>query len=152
VVFAIRPGDQVSVRGLRARAVALIDANSITNVATGRSVVDSGPPDGPGRLGSEQTISGRISAVLHGKQGEVNGAVLEDGATLRLPPPEADRMRDWLRVGQTLSARGSVLDTALGKVVDVSAIGSSPESLSDIGAPRPPAGPDRLGPPPPPRG
>src|SRR3569832_2108628 len=39
-VFAIRPGDEVSVRGLRARAVPLIDATSITNVATGKSVGD----------------------------------------------------------------------------------------------------------------
>src|ERR1700694_3293349 len=40
VVFVIRPGDQVSIRGLRARAIPLIDAASITNVATGKTVID----------------------------------------------------------------------------------------------------------------
>src|SRR5207247_4722154 len=67
VVFAIRPGDQVSIRGLRARAIPLIDAASITNVATGKSVVDSGPPGGPNRGGYEQAHGGGIAATLHGK-------------------------------------------------------------------------------------
>jgi hypothetical protein len=153
-VFAIRPGDEVSVRGLRARAVPLIDATSITNVATGKSVVDNGPPDRRGSA-DDQTISGRIALQLHGKRGEVNGVVLDDGTTLRLPPPEAERMQDQLQRGQTVSARGDVLDTALGKVVDVRAIGASPEQMTELRGPRPPGpadGPDRRGPPPPPPG
>jgi len=151
-VFAIRPGDQVSVRGLRARALPLIDAASITNVATGKSVVDNGPPDRRGGS-DDQTVSGRIALQLHGKRGEVNGVVLDDGTTLRLPPPEAERMQDQLRQGASISARGDILDTALGRVVDVRAIGASPEQMTELRGPRPPGpadGPDRRGPPPPP--
>jgi len=151
-VFSIRPGDQVSIRGLRARAVALVDTASITNVATGRSVVDSGPPDRRDRS-QDQPISGRITAPLHGKRGEVNGALLEDGTVLRLPPPEAERLQDWLRQGQPVSVRGAILDTPLGRVVDVRAIGSSPEQMSELAGARPPRGPadgpDRRAPPPP---
>src|SRR5215831_16225424 len=44
VVFSIRPGDNVSIRGLKARALPLVDAASVTNVATGATVTDSGPP------------------------------------------------------------------------------------------------------------
>jgi hypothetical protein len=153
-VFAIRPGDEVSVRGLRARAIPLVDAASITNVATGKSVVDNGPPDR--RDGNDdRTISGRIAMQLHGKRGEVNGVVLDDGTTLRLPPPEAEHMQDELRQGRSISVRGDVLDTALGKVVDVRAIGTSPEQMTEVRGPRPPGpkdGPDRRGPPPPPPG
>ena len=156
VVFAIRPGDQVSIRGLRARAIPLIDAASITNVATGKSVVDSGPPGGPDRGGYEQAHGGGIAATLHGKRGEVNGALLDDGTVLRLPPPEAESLESWLRSGQMVFVRGDVLDTALGKVIDVRAIGSSPEQMTELAGPRPPrgpkGGPDRLGPPPPPPG
>ncbi|MBC9879586.1 hypothetical protein G8O24_19785 [Bradyrhizobium sp. INPA01-394B] len=151
-VFAIHPGDNVSVRGLRARALPLVDAASITNVATGKSAVDNGPPDRRG-ANDDPVISGRIAVQLHGKRGEVNGALLDDGTTLRLPPPEAERMQDWLRPGQTVSARGDVLDTALGKVVDIRAIGASPEQMTELRGPRPPGpkdGPDRRGPPPPP--
>ena len=149
-VFAIHPGDVVSVRGLHARALPLVDAASITNVATGKSVVDNGPPDRRG-TNDDQVISGRIAVRLHGKRGEVNGALLDDGTTLRLPPPEAERMQDLLRQGQAISARGDVLDTPLGKVVDVRAIGASPEQLTELRGPRPPGpkdGPDRRGPPP----
>ena len=151
IVFAVRPGDAVSIRGLRARAIPLIDATSITNVATGKSVVDNGPPD---RAGYEQAFSGRIASTLHGKRGEVNGALLEDGTVLRLPPPEAERLESWLRSGQMVSVRGDVFDTALGRVIDVRALGTSPEQMTELAGPRPPrgpkGGPDRLGPPPPP--
>nr|WP_249131075.1 hypothetical protein [Bradyrhizobium diazoefficiens] len=153
IVFTIRPGDNVSIRGLRARAMPLLDAASITNIATGKSVVDNGPPDR--RAGNDdQVVSGRIAAQLHGKRGEVNGVLLDDGTTLRLPPPEAERLQDQLRQGQTVSARGDILDTPLGKVVDVRAIGASPDRMSEeLRGPRPPGppdGPDRRGPPPPP--
>ena len=153
VVFAIHPGDEVSIRGLRARAIPLVDASSVMNVATGKGVVDNGPPDGPGSRTADRTISGRVASLLHGKRGEVNGALLEDGTELRLPPPEADRLSDWLHPGQTISVRGDLLDTLLGKLVDVRAIGTSPDRLTEIDGPPPPRGPkrgpDRLGPPPP---
>src|SRR2546426_522634 len=86
-------------------------------------------------------------------RGDVDGLILSDGTVLRLPPPEAERLEGWLRPGQMVSARGDVLDTALGKVIDVRAIGSSPEQMTELAGPRPPrgpkGGPDRLGPPPP---
>jgi len=161
IVFAVRPNDEVSIRGLRARAIRLIDAASITNVATGKTVVDNGPDRGS----TEQTVSGKIASTLHGKRGEVNGALLEDGVQLRLPPHEAERLAAMLNAGQSLTVRGSVMDTALGKVVDVRAIGSSSDQMTELAGPRPPRGPkgDPKGgpkggpgrfdaPPPPPRG
>lgn len=161
-VFAIHPGDAVSIRGLRARALPLVDAASITNVATGKSVVDNGPPDRRGG-NDDRVVSSRIALQLHGKRGEVNGVLLDDGTTLRLPPPEAERMQEYLRQGQTVAARGDILDTALGKVVDVRAIGAFPDQMTELRGPRPPGpsdGPDRrdppprpgFAPPPPPRG
>lgn len=152
VVFAIRPGDDVSIRGLKARGLPLVDAASITNVNTGKTVVDNGRDF----RGPDQTASGRISVVLHGRRGEVNGAVLDNGTVLRLPPPEAERLASSLQVGQPVFARGDILSSALGRVIDVQAIGSSPEQMTELAGPRPPRGPkgekspDRVGPPPPP--
>lgn len=158
IVYTIRPGDEVSVRGLRARAIPLVDAASVTNVATGRSLADNGPPRGPEPAGAQQAFSGRIISTLHGKRGEVNGALLDDGTQLRMPPPQAERFADWLQPGQTVSVRGELLDTALGRVIDVQAIGASPCQMTELDGPRPPRGPrggpkdgpDRFGPPPPP--
>jgi hypothetical protein len=164
IAFAIRPGDAVTVRGLRATMLPLIDAMAVTNFVTGATVVDNGPPD---RSTAEQTISGRIVATLHGKQGEVNGAVLDNGTNLRLPPPEAERIQQLLAPGGVVTARGPTLTTPLGTVIDVTAIGSTADQLTELAVrrrpddgPRGPAGPRRapfgpadFGPPPrPPRG
>jgi hypothetical protein len=165
IVFAVRPGDAVTVRGLKARALPLVEAASVANFATGVSVVDSGPPGGPDRFAGEQTISGKIASQLHGRRGEINGAVLDNGTIVRLPPPEAERMDAVIQPGQSVTVRGATLKTALGTVVDVTAIGASPDQLTELAArPRPPGprgeprrgpgGPADFGPPPPrpPRG
>ncbi len=159
VVFAIKPGDAVTVHGLRARALALVDGASVRNDATGATVVDTGRPD---RDGPETTLTGKVIAALHGKRGEVNGALLDNGTTLRLPPPEAARWTNLLQGGQTVSVRGTALVTPLGTVIDVGAIGATPEQLTQLDARGPKerrgprgrdrGGPDGFGPPPPPRG
>src|SRR5882672_7552097 len=48
LVYAIKPGDAVTVRGLKALSSPLIAAIAITNDATGYTVVDGGPGAGPG--------------------------------------------------------------------------------------------------------
>src|SRR5215470_4063884 len=62
IVFAVRPGDAVSVRGLKARALPLVDAASVTNFVTGVTITDNGPPGGPGRAVTETTLTGTITA------------------------------------------------------------------------------------------
>jgi hypothetical protein len=141
IIFAVRPGDAVAIRGLKARALPLIDAASVTTLVSGATVADSGPPGGPGREETEQTVGGKVAATLHGRRGEVNGAVLEGGTILRLPPPEAERMQALLQPGVTVAARGAGLSTALGTVIDVRAIGSTPEQLTELAVRPPPGGP-----------
>jgi len=145
IVFAIRPGDAVTIRGLKAFALPLVDAASVTNDVTGATVTDNGPPGGPGRWVNQQTISGRIATALHGRRGEVNGALLDNGIILRLPPPEAERLQAWLQPGQTVAVRGASLVTPMGTVIDVTAIGASPDQLTELAIPLP-AGPRGAGP------
>jgi len=116
VAAAVKVGDSVTVPGLHAAAIPLVVANSLTNDATGVVVVDNGPggtggpgggPGSPGRKGHEgggghrswlgwlggltegpgSDVQGRVKADLHGPRGEINGALLEDGTVLRMPPP-----------------------------------------------------------------
>lgn len=160
VVFAIKPGDAVTIRGMRARALPLVDAATIRNDATGATVADAGPPD---RSGEETTLTGRIAMPLHGKRGEVNGALLEDGTVLRLPPPEALRWSAALAKGQSVSVRGVVARSPLGTLVDVRALGATPAQMTELDRkpPKPPKPPGPRGegafgpgaaPPPPPAG
>jgi hypothetical protein len=154
LVFVAKPGDSVTVRGLKALNENMINALSVTNDATGQQVVDNGPPPGgrgPGRLPGMQAMDaqGAVQTVLHGPRGEVNGAVLADGTILRLPPPEATRFADLLRPGATLAAKGDGTQNALGRVIAVRQIGPSATQLSEIAPPPPPHGRHRFPPPPP---
>jgi hypothetical protein len=168
LAYSVKPGDTVIVHGLRAAALPLVQAVSITDEQTGRTVVDNGPP-GPGRPGAPPPpaprlgtpaagpgapipglteMQGRVRMSLHGPQGDVNGALLEDGTVLCLPPPEAARLATLLQPGQTVVAEGTGLATAVGKVFEVQQIGASREQLSLVETP-PGRGPGRRPPPPP---
>lgn len=148
--FALRPGDAVTVRGLKARALPLIDAVSVTNDATGAVVLDQGRPEE--RSAASEVVTSKIVAVLHGRRGEVNGAVLDNGAQLRLPPHEAERFADLLKVDQTISVRGESMKNALGTVIEATALGTTPDRLAqlDTRRPKPPRLDDRAPPPLPP--
>lgn len=139
IVFAIKPGDTISIRGLRARMTPLIDAAMVRNEASGATIVDTGP--GPRPEFSNTVISGKITQLLHGKQGEVNGALLEDGTIVRLPPHEAVRLSNVLTAGNFISVSGALNATPLGKVVEVWSIGSTQGSMTALDRPPPPRGP-----------
>jgi hypothetical protein len=149
IAFAIRPGDAVTIHGLRARALPLVAATSVRNEATGQVVVDRGPRHGQ-RDDGERTLSGVVEAVLRGPRGEVNGVMLEDGTTIRLPPdddPGPAAAGPSLAAGQRITARGVLLQTLLGSVLDATAIGPEEGDLSEVR--RPPGRPPDRGPPPP---
>jgi hypothetical protein len=171
IAYSIKPGDTVTVHGLRAAALPLVQAASITDEANGRTVVDNGPP-GPGRgpgapppppnggpagtpvpgapMPGLTEATGQIRMTLHGPRGEVNGALLQDGIVLRLPPPEAARFASVLQPGQTIVAEGISLSSPIGTVLDVRQLGASRDQLSQIQAPGPGPGgkKGRRGPPP----
>ena len=147
VVSAVKPDDPVSVRGLKARAVAMIDAVQIRNETTGRTV-DAGASVAADA--STVTMSGRVAQTLHGRRGEVNGALLEDGVIIRMPPHEAARRADLLAPGASVTVAGALVQSSLGKVLDVTDIGASASAMSTLERPAPkgpkPFGPKPLGP------
>ena len=52
-VNIVKPGDAVTIHGLRAHSVAMVQAMSVSNDATGNTVTDSGPaPPRPARQGA----------------------------------------------------------------------------------------------------
>ena len=149
IAFTIRPGDAVTVHGLKAATLPLVQAASITDDASGKTVVDNGP-DGRGRGGpppmppvagdpngpmggpGEVQAQGRVRMALHGPRGDVNGALLDDGTILRLPPPEAARFAALLQPGQAVVVDGLSRTNQIGKMVDVTAIGPSTDRLSPV--------------------
>ena len=156
IAYSIKPGDTVIIHGLHAAALPLVQAVSISDEATSRTVVDDDPPPprgggpalGAAAPGLASELQGRVRMALHGPRGEVNGALLADGTVLRLPPPEAERFATLLQPGQTVVAQGSEYASALGKVFEATQLGASRDQLSAV---EPPPGPGRDRPPSPPR-
>ena len=134
---AVRPGDQVSVRGYRLAAAPLIVAATVADAETNQTVVDRGPPavgvtpppppmPGPASGARQVTAAGKVQTPLYGPAGDLNGAVLEDGVTIRLPPPTANRFASLLTSGRTITLQGWALDTPYGRVIDAQEIDSAP--------------------------
>ncbi len=150
---AVRPGDPVSVRGYRSAAVPLIVAVAVTNTVTYQTVNDQGPPTpgppppppGTPAPGAQQaSLNGKVQTPLYGPAGDLNGAVLEDGAIIRLPPPTANQWASLLAPGQTIEVQGWALTTAFGRVIDVQTIGPDAGQMTPLpplgtgSPPRPP--------------
>jgi hypothetical protein len=95
------------------------------------------PPPGAEARGPQAEVSGRVMAPLYGRRGEVNGAMLEDGTVLRMPPHQAERLKNSLAVGQTVVAQGTGLANGLGRVLEVRAIGASRDAMTTLQGPPP---------------
>jgi hypothetical protein len=73
LVYAIKPGDTFTGRGLKAYSMPLIDALAISSDASGQTVVDRGPDRGPRAIAwADQRMSarGRVQMLLDGKPGD----------------------------------------------------------------------------------
>lgn len=148
---AVRPGDAVSVRGYRSASVPLVVAAAVTDAATNQTVIDQGPPPpgfgppppppGVPTPGSQQiSLTGRVQASLYGPAGDLNGAVLDDGTIVRLPPPTAYQWASLLAPGQMIAAQGWGLTTAYGRVVDAQAVGPAVAQMTSVAPSSPPNG------------
>ncbi len=137
LVYAVRPGDSVTVHGLKAKALPIVMAMSITNDATHQTVADTGPRGPRMAMGAATEVTGQVKSPLYGPRGEVNGVLLADGTEVRLPPPDASRLGDALAAGKTVVVRGTAIDSPLGKVMLAQAIGPDANSLTQIAMPRP---------------
>ncbi len=137
LVFAVKPGDAVTIHGVKARALPMVAARSVTNDASGATVLVMPPQRGHGRMGGAALeAEGKVAAVLHTPRGEANGVRLEDGTIVRLPPGEAKRLAETMAVGKSVAVRGAGYAGPLGRVIAARQIGETKESLKDVAGPR----------------
>ncbi len=153
---AVRPGETVRVLGWRSNVPNFVVATSLTG-QRGQSVVDQGPPPpgmrppppppGQPAPGAQQaTVQGRVQQVLHGPAGDVNGALLDDGTTIKVAPPFAWQLSSALQPGQVVTVQGWALSNSYGRVVDARSIGAGSTQVTQA----PPAPPSAGAAPPPP--
>ncbi len=148
IVAAVKPGDAVTIHGLKARALKLIQAMSVTNDASAATVADTDADDehehehrhdgrGHGRGDDDdddqsiQTmLRGQIKLQLHDTAGNLDGVLLEDRTVVRLAPADAETLAAALAPGQTVFVRGDVQARLTGKMVRADAIGPSADQMT----------------------
>jgi hypothetical protein len=155
----VKPNDRITASGERESAQAF-HAFTITNTASGQSVVESRPSQFPPRLPPDLrgvnlaplNASGRIKALLHAPRGEIDGAVLEDGTILHVRPDVGAQYASSLGIGQTVSAQGFGTQNTFGRSLEVTELGVAGQALTPLYSPAAGATSSAVPPPSPPQG
>jgi hypothetical protein len=124
VARQIAIGDAVKVRGVRPRGVDMIAAISITP-KNGRVILDEGPDHDrePQHTAKKpMDASGKVLLALHGPKGELRGALLDDGTSLRMPPHAAAELAAYLTPGAHVHAWGQGVKNKFGRTIEVEEI------------------------------
>ncbi|MDE2333006.1 MAG: hypothetical protein KGK10_00535 [Rhodospirillales bacterium] len=137
LVYVIRPGDSVTVHGLRTRNGAMVAAMSVTNDATHASITVERLRRGHHWFGQTLQAAGVIKTILHDPSGRENGVVLADGTQVRLPPHDAARMTDILAIGKKITVKGMGYQGPLGRMIAARSIGPDSEHMTEIRPPHP---------------
>jgi hypothetical protein len=88
---------------------------------------------------TEMQVNGTVKVPYFSPQGEVAGAVLEDGTVVLLPAGTLDAFRDQLKPGSRLFAEGRGHEAEGAKALLASRLGDRAEAMRDVPAasPRP---------------
>jgi hypothetical protein len=142
VATAIRPGDPITVHGVRLRGVDMVAAVSLT-AKSGEVIIDEGPEahakkhmrkhERPKR--QKLDARGTVRLPLFGPKGELRGALLDDGTVLRVGAKEAARLSGLLKPAAAIEARGEGLETKHGRVIEVSEIAAAGSKLNSVKSP-----------------
>jgi hypothetical protein len=134
------PGRPIIVWGIRARHAPVITMLAFApNNEAQPGVVDRFYWRLGGRAALDQaeqmSVSGTVKAPYYAPQGEVAGAVLDDGTVLTVPPGTAESLRDLLRPGARLAAEGRGVTRQMGRGIAVERIGEAPDALRPVPPP-----------------
>jgi len=130
---AVRRGETVRITGLRLPGLRTVIASFVYGENTHESVIDRGDPGGasfPPATGTPDTLEeGLITQLLHGPEGRVNGALIDNDLIVRLPANASVEQLELLVVGQRLAVKGEEFDGEYGRVIRIEAAGPSYDEL-----------------------
>lgn len=144
IAFLLKPGDAVTIHGLRAKAIDMVLADSITNDST-NTTLRGRWLDMRGEHAATPPLSatGQVRWQLHSAHGDLDGVALSDGTIVSLPSPEAERLADVLAPGRVLYTSGPGSKNLLGTVIAAEVLGVDREHAQIVAEPRPPRNEER---------
>lgn len=83
------------------------------------------------------SVAGTVKAPYFAPQGEIAGAILDDGTVITLPPGASDGFRDLLRPGARLAAEGPGVAGDHGRALAADRLGETAETLKPVPVPDP---------------
>ena len=130
----VAQGATVSVRGVKPRTADIVVAVSI-QAENGEAIVDEGPRRAHHEhdnetLGVERhaaELAGTVTLSLFGPKGELRGALLDDGTSLRVAPHAAAELDAYLMPGARVRAWGEMVETGIARTLEVSEIAHEDE-------------------------
>lgn len=134
-------GRSIIVWGIRARTAPVITMLAFApNVESTPAVVDRFYWRLSGRQLAERReamqASGVVKQAYYAPQGEVAGAILEDGTVVLLPQGASEGFRDLLRPGQKIAAEGQGHAGEDGRALLAERLGDAPGNLRPVPATR----------------
>ncbi len=133
----VKVGDKVTVNGVRPRGAELLAAVAVT-AKNGHQVIDNGPDhdrEHPAVDHEPMEAEGKVYLSLFGPKGELRGALLTDGTTIRVGPKDAGHFTKLLKPGAALAVRGDGIKTRHGRVIHAKDVGCDFEALRPVKAP-----------------
>ncbi|MFT9374682.1 hypothetical protein [Komagataeibacter saccharivorans] len=123
----VRPGEQVTVAGLKGVGRPIVRAYAVTGprgqrIADVRSATAVAPSDSPS-IGPDVPVDGTILAPLYDMQGKVQGVIMRDHSVIYVGETNAARLAAWLRPGATLHAIGIGVAGERGTAINAREIG-----------------------------
>ena len=77
-------------------------------------------------------LIGKVWVPYLSPQGQTAGAILENGDVIRVEPVAAAVFKDRFAAGASIVARGTGVDTPLGKAIDADRIGDTIDKLEQV--------------------
>jgi hypothetical protein len=137
------PGRPIIVWGIRARSAPVITMLAFAPGTETTPTVVERLYWRPGRVAGEHsarlTVTGLVRLPYYAPQGEVAGAILEDGTVVLVPRGAVERFRELLRPGAELAAEGPGFAGDAGRAVAAERLGEAPRSLRPVVQEPPPA-------------
>jgi hypothetical protein len=131
------PGKTLVAWGIRARSAPVITMLAFAPSADAApTVLDRFYWRLGGRQPLEQAarlaVAGTVKQPYYTPQGEVAGAVLEDGSVILVPPGAAEGAKDLLKAGAKLAAEGIGSEGEAGRALLAGALGETPDALKPL--------------------